>query len=112
MFSRRNENCQGTPLFTGGEISDLGSSSPISDLCCFSKIFEKVIYNRLSKHLLNNILFKNQFRFQENHSTDQAIIQLVDRINNIFEKNHFTLGVFMDLSKAFDTVDCVILIIN
>ena len=64
------------------------------------------MYNRLYKHLLNNnILYKKQFGFQENHSTDHAIIQLVGQISNNFEKNHLTLGVFMDFSKAFDTVD-------
>ena len=69
------------------------------------------MYNRLYKHLLNNnILYKKQFGFQENHSTDHAIIQLVDQISNNFEKNHLTLGVFMDFSKTFDTVDDVILI--
>ena len=64
------------------------------------------MYNRLYKHLLNNnILYEKQFGFQENHSTDHAIIQLVDQISNNFEKNHLTLGVFMDFSKTFDTVD-------
>ena len=47
------------------------------------------------KHLLNdNILCKKQFGFQENHSTDNVIIQLVDQISNSSEKNHFTLSVF------------------
>ena len=69
------------------------------------------MYNRLYKHLLNNnILYEKQFGFQENHSTDLAITQLVDQISNSCEKNLFTLGVFMDFSKAFDTVDDVILI--
>ena len=67
------------------------------------------MYNHLYKHQLNNnILCKKQFGFQENHSIDHAIIQLVHQINNSFEKKHFTLAVFMDLSKAFDTVDHVI----
>ena len=79
-----------TPIFKGGEISDLGNYRPISVLSCFSKILEKSMYNRLYKHLLNNnIFYKKQFGFQENHSTDHAIIQLV-------EKNHYTLGLFMD----------------
>ena len=70
-----------------------------------------MMYNRLYKHLLKNIniLYKKQFGFQENHSTDHAVIQIVDQISNSFEKHYFTLGVFMDIPKAFDTFDHVIL---
>ena len=69
------------------------------------------MYNRLFKYLTTNeILYKKQFGFQEGHSTEHAIMQLIDNINNSFEKNHFPLGVFIDLSKAFDTVDHYILI--
>ena len=69
------------------------------------------MYNRLFKYLkTNEILYKKQFGFQEEHSTEHAIIQLIDQINNCFEKNHITLGIFIDLKKAFDTVDHAILI--
>ena len=90
-----------TLIFKGGEVSDLGNYRPISVLCCFSKFLEKIMYNLLYKHLLNNnILYKKQFGFQENYSTDHAIIQPDDQISNSFEKNHFTFGAFMDLPKA------------
>ena len=69
------------------------------------------MYNRFFKYLTTNeILYKKQFGFQKGHSTEHAIIQLIDQINNSFEKNHFTLGIFIDLSKAFETVDHSILI--
>ena len=76
-----------TPLFQNGSDSDLGNYRPISVLPCYSKILEKIIHNRLYKHLKeNNILYRKQFGFQEKYSTEHAIMQLVDQINCSFEK--------------------------
>ena len=95
-----------TPVFKGGDEKDLGSYRPISVLPCFSKILERIIYNRLYNHLMkNNILYSEQFGFQKGHSTEHAIVQLIDQININFENNDRTIGVFTDLSKAFDTVN-------
>ena len=67
---------------------------------------KRIVYNQLYEHLnSNNTLYKKQCGFQKGHSTEHAIPQLVDQISNSFEKNLFTLGVFIDLSKAFNTVD-------
>ena len=64
------------------------------------------MYNRFYKYLKeNNILYEKQFRFQSGYSTNDVIVQLVDTIFDSFEKEQFLLGVFIDLSKAFDTVD-------
>ena len=49
------------------------------------------------------MLYKMQFGFQEGHSTEHAIVQLVDQIRNSFESKHYTVGVFVNLSKAFNT---------
>ena len=69
------------------------------------------MYNRLDNHLIkNNILYSKQFEFQKRHPTEYAIIQLIDQINKNFENNEFTIGVFIDPSKAFDTVDHRILL--
>ena len=100
-----------TPLFKGGENYELGNYRPISVLPCFSKILEKIMYNRLYKYLTdNNIIYKKQFGFQEGRSTEYAIAQQIDHIKKSFENKQYTLGVFVDLSKACDTVNQKILI--
>ena len=100
-----------TPVFKVGNGNEVGNYRSISILSCFSKILERIMCNRLFKYLTTNeILYKKQFGFQEGHSTEHAIMQLIDNINNSFEKNHFTLGTFIYYFKAFDTVDHYILI--
>ena len=82
-----------------------------SVLPCFSKMLERIMYNRLYKYLTeNNLLYCKQFGLQKGHSPEHAILQLVEQINQSFEKNEFTLGVFVDLSKTFDTGDHQILL--
>ena len=100
-----------TPVFKADDVNELGNYRPISVLPCFSKILERIMYNRLFKYLkTNEILYKKLFGLQEGHSNEHTIIQLIDQINNYFEKNHFTLGISIDLKQEFDTVDHAILI--
>ena len=84
---------------------------PISVLPCFSKLLERIMYNRLYKFLVeNNILYQKQFGFQNAHSTEHAILQLVNQIAEAFSQEKNTLGIFLDLSKAFDIVNRNILL--
>ena len=70
-----------TPLFKGGENYELGNYRPIPMLPCFSKILEKIMYNCLYKYLTDNsMLYKKKFGFQEGHSTEHALVQLLDQI--------------------------------
>ena len=63
------------------------------------------MYNCLYKFLLeNNILYQKQFGFQNAHSTEHAILQLVNQITEAFSQGKFTVGIFLDISKAFDIV--------
>ena len=100
-----------TPIYKADNNSNVSNYRPISVLPCFSKMLERIMYNFLQKYLKDqNILYDKQFGFQTGHSTDHAITQLVDQIYEAFEKNEYTLGVFIDLCKAFDTADHSILL--
>ena len=74
-----------TPLFSNRRGSNLKRNyKAISVLPCFSKILEKIMTNRLYKHLSdNNVLIRKQFDFQRQHSTEYAIIKLVDQVNSL-----------------------------
>jgi hypothetical protein len=99
------------PIFKSGDHSELGNYRPISILPACSKIYEKVMYKRLYHFLLsNNILYKSQYGFRSKHSTVHAVTELVEDILDGFENKEFTLAVFIDLSKAFDTINHKILI--
>ena len=71
------------------------------------KIMYKILFNPLSEH---NLLYQKQLGFQQGHSTEHAIMQLIYQINDTFENNCFAVGIFIDISKRFDTVDHQILI--
>ena len=100
------------PVFKNkGDPSEIKNYRPISLLPSMSKILEKIVYKRLYNFLeKNDILTHNQFGFRQGHSTELAIIQLCNRIIESFVNKKHTIGVFMDLSKAFDTIDHSILL--
>ena len=64
------------------------------------------MYDRLLKYLNKyNILLNNQYGFRKNHSISYALIHLLNKITTAFDDKKYTIGIFLDLSKAFDTVD-------
>ena len=100
-----------SPAFKTGNTAGISNYHPIFVLPCFSKILERVMYNCLYKYLTEQkILHPQQFGFRKGHFTEHAIAQLVDQIYKSFENDKYTVGIFIDLSKAFDTVDHTILL--
>ena len=76
-----------------------------------SKILEKLLYKRLVSFLTGQDFFhKNQFGFRKKFSTSHATTLLVENITTSFEKKQSMIGVFLDLSKAFNTIDHKILL--
>ena len=100
-----------TPVYKANSKENFANYRPISVLPCFSKILEKLMYKRAITFLnKNNILSNNQYGFRAGHSTQQVVIELVDKLSQAIERNEYTVGLFLDLSKAFDTVNHHILL--
>ena len=95
-----------TTIFKSGAKDNVSNYRPISILPVFSKVLKRITYNRVYNHLdCKGLLYEKQFGFQRNNSTEYAILQLTRDITSSFEKGEYTLGVFIDLSKAFVTID-------
>ena len=99
------------PIFKSGDSANLSNYRPISIRSLFAKTFEKLLYKYLINFLnINDTIYKNQFGFREKHSTQQAIISLVEKIADSWDSDDIVIGVFLDLKKAFDTVSHDILL--
>ncbi len=95
-----------SPIYKKGNHEDISNYRPVSTLPIFGKIFEKIIYTRLYSFFTSqNIIDANQFGFRTSHSTSHAVNHSVSIIQNALKKRKHVLGIFVDLSKAFDTID-------
>ena len=81
FFLKKMKIAKVIPLFKNGDPENITNYCPISVLPCFSKVLKRTMYNRLYKYLCEEkLLYSKQFRFQKGHSTDHAIVHLVDQI--------------------------------
>ena len=89
------------PLYKTKDPALFSDYRPISLLPFYSKILERLMHNRLYNFLTeHNILYMNQFGFRKNYSTFLALMDLVDNISKNIDKGNYSIGIFLDLSKA------------
>ena len=99
------------PIFKKGPKTRVENYRPISLLPAFSKILERIVYNRLSDFLKDNhVLYEKQFGFRKNHSTSHATAYLSSKLYETLDEAEKSICVFMDLSKAFDTLNIDIML--
>ena len=95
-----------TALYKQGDRTDVNNYRPITILPVISKLLERAVYDQLYEYLLTNkILAKEQFGFRAKRSTDAALIHITDKILASMDAGKVTGAAFLDVSKAFDTVN-------
>ena len=94
------------PLYKKGDLHEISNYRPISLLSIFDKILEKLMHRRLINFLnKHHCLCNCQYGFRKNHSTILALTELMDNIYSHLDKKDIIAGIYLDLQKAFDTVD-------
>lgn len=94
-----------SPIFKSGSRTDPSNYRPVSVLPVISKIFERVLYNRLNEYLTEKkFLIDQQYGFRSKSSTLTAAADLITKIKTHIDQKSLALGIFIDLKKAFDTV--------
>ena len=94
------------PFFKKGNYLDFNNFRPISLTSNISKLLEKHIHTRLYSFIKSNkVTYNRQFGFRNNHSTTHVLIDLTKKIRSALDKGIFACGVYIDLQKAFHTVN-------
>ena len=89
------------PLYKKDDRCIVGNYRPVSLLNALSKVFERAAYNQLSKYFSdNNLFYKHQYGFREQHSTEQASLELIDRVLFDLDKKKNPVVIYMDLSNC------------
>ena len=105
---------QGAKIMKRGAPQDWGPQKrPNTSPQVFSKIMERIMYNRLLSFLNKyKIIYNYQFGFRDKHSTYLALITLTDKISEALDAGKNVIGIFLDFSKAFDTINHEIMLLK
>ena len=111
MYSAKLKLSKVVPVYKSEDVHDVNNYRPISLLSNFNMIFEKLMYTRMVTFIVQiGLLYEGQYGFRKQHSTQHPILDIINAIQNNMDKRLFSCGIFIDLKKAFDTVDhCILL---
>ena len=99
------------PLYKKNDQTSMGNYRPVSILSSFSKIIEKIMKTRLISFLnKTDTLYKYQFGFRKGYSTKLALLEITEQIRDALDEVNYALGLYLDVSKAFETVNHTILL--
>ena len=111
IFPEQLKSAKVIPIHKSDNKHLISNYRPISILNYFSKFFEKIMHTRLYKYLSKfSLISDDQFGFRKGHSTSMALIHLHTKIAESIDQNKFSIGIFLDLAKAFDTVNHAVLL--
>ena len=99
------------PIFKKGKSTDVGNYRPVSIISIFAKLFERILYSRIDSFITsNNVININQFGFIKGRSTEECLLNILKIVHSKLDNKYTTIGIFCDLSRAFDTIDHEILL--
>ena len=111
IFPEKFKIAKVIPLYKKDDYKSFGNYRSISLLSSISKIFEQVAFNQLHTYLTSNdLVYESQYGFRRHHSTELAVLEFTDRIKKEMDAKKIPFSIFLDLSKAFDTLDHSVLL--
>ena len=111
IFSKSVKNRRSCSNFQKGERELCNNYRPISILNRFAKLFEKCLLDQLNNYFVSsNLINPNQYGFKKNCSTNEADLDICNKLLDNMNKKLITCSIFLDLRKAYDTINHTILI--
>ena len=99
------------PVYKKNDKFLIENYRPISILPSISKVFEFAVHQQLYPYFIsNNYLHISQYGFRKQHSTEHAVLEIVDQVTSELDKGNLLVAIFLDLSRAFDTLNHDILL--